>query len=229
MSNNLYPRLFDKLLTHYRVYGFWASLYEIARKGLLKIVSPIITFHEVVLVEKLIVGKSDPIVPKIGIVINRLKENDYAFLRAVSQHADEKFIEKRVGDKEECFVAKSNGDICYYEWIAPGERTVTYRSYLIPIGRDEAYLHDIKTLSCYRGNNVAPFVINYTNEILAKRGYRRIVALTYRDNYLALRALKKVGFHLYRKLTFMKAPFLKKEISFEKVIKRRPDCIERAQ
>ena len=68
------------------------------------------------------------------------------------------------------------------------------------IASDEAALVDLVTAEHYRGRNMAPYVIAMSGNVLANRGFRRLMAWIWWSNTPSRRAFEKAG---WKKVAFV--------------------------
>lgn len=215
MSNAGQKYLFDssfssKLRKYYYRFGIKGSLLKALKKISVKLMKPLVQYYEIVLVGRAlqVATSADEVMPKIDVTISLFEAKDFEELTRISQSAEKNFIENRINNDENCYVAKHNGQICFYSWISTGERIIHCDCKKIPIGKDEVYIRDCRTVAMFRGKNIAPYFYNYISDVFSKKGFKRAVAYIVDENYASIRSFEKAGFSIYEKARFIR-PFFK--------------------
>lgn len=130
----------------------------------------------------------------VKVTMDQLKAADYQAMIGIKKPDNPKFLEERMSNGEQCFVAKYNEHICCYIWIAPGERFVEHESCRIEVLKDQAYIHDCYTVDQYRGKNIFPHLLSRVCGLLKEKGFTQAVAVVYNDNYPSRQSFEKLKF-----------------------------------
>lgn len=207
-------------LKQYKQYAQWHGKIKgfivFCQLVIIRLIRPVFDFEAIYLFERILTGSEPKIFPKIPINIQQATVKDFLIIKKHNTTYPDNYMSNRLSDGEICFVAKNDcGDICGYFWSAVGPRQFVYRSKVININKDEAYIRDIQTLPQYRGNNITPYVLSEINGYLSSRGISKVYAVVKCFNYPSCRSFLKAGFRVGTKIRFFKNVFFQKDVVFK--------------
>jgi ribosomal protein S18 acetylase RimI-like enzyme len=113
-------------------------------------------------------------------------------------------LEARFGRGDECFVARSQGQIVCANWAATNEHTMRFVRYRLRIATGEVYVYDSFTLPAFRGRGVAPALAVHMIEHFRRAGLARATTLIEPENAANLRARAKSGYRVCGRIACLK-------------------------
>jgi hypothetical protein len=121
-----------------------------------------------------------------------LKYEDMKILGAINyaSFSEEKLL-TMLNAGEKCIGIKHNGEIAAFMWINFSE--LNYKSTLIHLKSNEAYLWFMYTLESYRGQNLAPYLRYKSYEILKEMGVDKLYSISDYFNSPAVKFKKKLN------------------------------------
>ena len=179
--------LFKKILTKVR-YGmtFQSISYLLSR---IKIeFTPYYLFQEGINVTK--IPEIKGIYPDYS--CEMLKPEDMKIIGAINYagFTEEKLL-SMLKDGEKCIGIKHNGEIAAFMWI--NFKKLSYKSTVMHLESNEAYLWFMYTLESYRGQNLAPFLRYKSYEILTEMGLDKLYSISDYFNSPAVKFKKKLN------------------------------------
>jgi len=94
-------------------------------------------------------------------------------------------------NREKCIGIKYNGEIAAFMWINFVE--FRYKSIVMPLKSNEAYLTDMYTVEAFRGKNLAPFLRYKSYEILKEMGRDVLYSISICSNSPAVKFKEKLN------------------------------------
>lgn len=94
-------------------------------------------------------------------------------------------------NREKCLGIKYNGEIAAFMWINFVE--FKYKSTVMPLKSNEAYLTDMYTVEAYRGKNLAPFLRYKSYEMLKEMGCDVLYSISICFNSPAVKFKEKLN------------------------------------
>lgn len=115
---------------------------------------------------------------------------------------------QRLQQGDNCYVARHNGRLVSSCWVSEGKHTsetwIRYLRYALALSTDEIYTYDHYTAEDCRGRRISPAIKLWVMRLYRQRGYQRMTAAVSPENRASLRALAKSGFHVTRRIGYLR-------------------------
>jgi len=117
-------------------------------------------------------------------------------MKAISQNKEvresEATLRRRIEEGLRCLALVHQGKVAAYTWCNL-KACQASRKFNFPLGKNEAYLFDARTLKAYRGQRLAPFLRYQLYRELAKTGRTTFYSYTLSMNPSSMRFKEKLG------------------------------------
>lgn len=163
-----------------------------------------------------------------GIIFDKYSDEDFKPLDEALNSIGKKWkpftineVKGRLDAGHMLFVAKKNGKIIGFFWVA-----MNYFEYLtfhasIHLNKDEVYGYNDYMVEAYRGKNINKGLQMFGYNFLKQKGYNRVFVYIQTTNHSSLRAAEKFGFRIIGKTTIiriMTLEFRYHNFSTEKIV-----------
>jgi ribosomal protein S18 acetylase RimI-like enzyme len=151
---------------------------------------------------------SDPIVeiaPKVDVEIDWASEDTIDWLRQQPIFSDDDERELAVAAAQGHFLpsVRHDGEIIGFIKVGRGEVYVYDFDARLRFPDRTAFIYDTYTSPDYRGQNVAPFLVNEVVRSLGERGFERLMCHIPTWNTASIRLYTKCGFHEVKRIRFL--------------------------
>jgi GNAT superfamily N-acetyltransferase len=121
-----------------------------------------------------------------------LKPEDMKIIGAINYagFSEEKLL-SMLKDGEKCIGIKHNGEIAVFMWI--NFKKLSYKSTVMHLESNEAYLWFMYTRESYRGQNLAPYLRYKSYEVLKEMGLDKLYSISDYFNSPAVKFKKKLN------------------------------------
>ena len=145
------------------------------------------------------------------IIFDVYSNQDYSLLDNTLRSIEKKLrpfkmddVEKRLNTGHMLFIAKQNGKIIGFFWVATRCVKVPDFHAIINLNEQEAYDYNNYIVEEFRGKNINMNLKKYAFDILKQQGYNKIFNYIHTLNKSSLRANEKIGYRTIGKTTLIR-------------------------
>lgn len=172
------------------------------RKALETLISPVLKYKKVFIYMK-VDNRAAGVKANTVAIFKEASSEDSLILEKVMYQGRDSIHEKFLkGDR--CFIAEAGGEIAHYTWVSLSEEYLPSIERTMKLGKNEAYIYNVRTLPKFRNQGMFSFVLNNSCEKLNKAGYVKIWVSILSDNILSQKGFEKAGFKKFQEIGYLR-------------------------
>jgi len=154
----------------------------------------LVGYRRVLLVEKLLDAPIPPVVARLPVDVDVMRESEVDEYLAFRPDVDAADVRRRLEAGDLCFVARHQGRIVHAAWSVSGRARIDFLGREFRLAPDEVYTDESHTLPSFRGLDIAAARSAHTRRYYQEAGYRRSLAIVFPESRPACRAVAKLGY-----------------------------------